>query len=133
MTYTAAGHGYINAEVARHIDEVQIFELDNNLQQAISGDNKQEVQRVAQEIERKGNLGRRGMPIASQPRSAHDLERARLRSVASANASSLEELDELYSVSNGAAVGEMVAQFGGDRRRRRGNAGKIELGFYSAR
>ena len=73
------------------------------------------------------------MPIASQPRSAHDLERARLRSVASANASSLEELDELYSVSNGAAVGEMVAQFGGDRRRRRGNAGKIELGFYSAR
>jgi hypothetical protein len=56
MTYTAAGHGYINAEVARHIDEVQIFELNNNLQQAISGDNKQEVQRVAQEIERKGNL-----------------------------------------------------------------------------
>ncbi len=56
ITYTAAGHGYINAEVARHIDEVQIFELNNNLQQAISGDNKSEVQRVAQEIERKGAL-----------------------------------------------------------------------------
>jgi Ca-activated chloride channel family protein len=56
MTYTAAGHGYVNAEVARHIDEVQIFELNNNLQQAITSNNQQEVQRVAQEIERKGNL-----------------------------------------------------------------------------
>jgi Ca-activated chloride channel family protein len=56
MAYTAAGHGYINAEVARHIDEVQIFELNNNLQAAISQSNQKEVQRVAQEIERKGNL-----------------------------------------------------------------------------
>jgi Ca-activated chloride channel family protein len=56
MTYTSAGHGYINAEVARHIDEVQIFELNNNLQKAIATDNKVEVQRVAQEIERKGEL-----------------------------------------------------------------------------
>ncbi|HEX3316139.1 MAG TPA: VWA domain-containing protein [Gemmataceae bacterium] len=56
MTYTAAGHGYVNAEVARHIDEVQIFELNNNLQQAITTNNATEVQRVAQEIERKGNL-----------------------------------------------------------------------------
>ncbi len=56
MSYTAAGHGYINAEVARHIDEVQIFELNNNLQLAITGNNQSEVQRVAQEIERKGAL-----------------------------------------------------------------------------
>ncbi len=56
ITYTAAGHGYINAEVARHIDEVQIFELNNNLQKAIASDNKGEVQRVAQEIEKKGEL-----------------------------------------------------------------------------
>ncbi|HWY85132.1 MAG TPA: VWA domain-containing protein [Gemmataceae bacterium] len=56
ITYTAAGHGYINAEVARHIDEVQIFELNNNLQKAIATDNKVEVQRVAQEIEKKGEL-----------------------------------------------------------------------------
>lgn len=56
MTYTSAGHGYINAEVARHIDEVQIFELNNNLQKAIASDNKVEVQRVAQEIEKKGEL-----------------------------------------------------------------------------
>ena len=54
MTYTAAGHGYVNAEVARHIDEVQIFELNNNLQQAITTNNEAEVQRVAQEIEQQG-------------------------------------------------------------------------------
>jgi Ca-activated chloride channel family protein len=56
MTYTAAGHGYINAEVAKHIDEVQIFELNNNLQKAIASENKEEVQRVAQQIEQKGQL-----------------------------------------------------------------------------
>src|SRR5262249_13237417 len=32
ITYTSAGHGYINAEVAKHIDEVQIAELNVNLQ-----------------------------------------------------------------------------------------------------
>ncbi len=56
ITYTAAGHGYINAEVARHIDEVQIFELNANLQKAIAAENKQEVERVAKEIEKKGEL-----------------------------------------------------------------------------
>lgn len=56
MTYTSAGHGYINAEVAKHIDEVQIFELNNNLQQAISSSNQAEVQRVAEAIEKKGAL-----------------------------------------------------------------------------
>ncbi len=44
MAYTSAGHGYVNAEVMRHIDEVQIFELNNNLQKAIAQDNKAEVQ-----------------------------------------------------------------------------------------
>jgi Ca-activated chloride channel family protein len=56
VTYTAAGHGYVNAEVMRHIDEVQIFELNNNLQKAINQDNKAEVQRVAEQIEQKGQL-----------------------------------------------------------------------------
>jgi Ca-activated chloride channel family protein len=56
MTYTAAGHGYINAEVAKHIDEVQIFEMNKNLQEAIASDNKEEVQRVAEQIEKKGEL-----------------------------------------------------------------------------
>jgi Ca-activated chloride channel family protein len=56
VSYTAAGHGYVNAEVMRHIDEVQIFELNNNLQKAITQDNKVEVQRVAEQIEQKGQL-----------------------------------------------------------------------------
>ena len=53
MTYTSAGHGYINAEVAKHIDEVQIFELNKNLQAAIATNNTDEVKRVAQSIEKK--------------------------------------------------------------------------------
>ncbi len=56
MLYTAAGHGYINAEVAKHIDEVQIFELNANLQKAIASENKEEVVKVAQAIEKKGEL-----------------------------------------------------------------------------
>jgi Ca-activated chloride channel family protein len=56
MQYTAAGHGYINAEVAKHIDEVQIFEMNSNLQQAIAADNKAEVQRLAENIAKKGDV-----------------------------------------------------------------------------
>ena len=61
MAYTAAGHGYVNAEVARHLDEVQIYELSANLQQAIAGERTDEVRRVAEQIARKGEvLGPRG-------------------------------------------------------------------------
>lgn len=61
MQYTAAGHGYINAEVAKHIDEVQIFEMNANLQKAIAGNNAAEVQRLAESISKKGELmGPRG-------------------------------------------------------------------------
>ncbi len=56
MSYTSAGHGYVNAEVMKHIDEVQIFELNNDLQKAIATENKEEVQKVAQQIEAKGQL-----------------------------------------------------------------------------
>ena len=56
MSYTSAGHGYVNAEVMKHIDEVQIFELNNNLQKAIATDNKADIQRVAEQIEQKGQL-----------------------------------------------------------------------------
>jgi Ca-activated chloride channel family protein len=56
MTYTAAGHGYINAEVAKHIDEVQIFELNANLQKAIATENQAEAARVAEQIAKKGDL-----------------------------------------------------------------------------
>jgi Ca-activated chloride channel family protein len=61
MAYTSAGHGYVNAEVARHIDEVQIYELNSNLQQAIAGEQTDEVRRVAEQIAKKGEvLGPRG-------------------------------------------------------------------------
>ncbi len=56
MTYTSAGQGYINAEVARHIDEVQIFQMNEKLQIAIAADNKEEVIKVAEQIEKKGEL-----------------------------------------------------------------------------
>jgi Ca-activated chloride channel family protein len=55
VTYSPQ-QGYVNAEVARHIDEVQIFELNKNLQESIATGNQQEVQRVAQAIEKKGEL-----------------------------------------------------------------------------
>jgi Ca-activated chloride channel family protein len=56
MAYTIAQQGYVNAEVMKHIDEVQIFELNKNLQEAIAKENKEEVQKVAQQIEKKGEL-----------------------------------------------------------------------------
>jgi Ca-activated chloride channel homolog len=56
MTYTAAGHGHVNAEVMKHIDEVQIFDLNKKLQDEIVKDNKEEIKKVAQEIEKAGNV-----------------------------------------------------------------------------
>jgi Ca-activated chloride channel homolog len=54
--YTSAGQGYINAEVAKHIDEVQLFEMNNNLQVAIQKNDQAEVKRVAESIEKKGEV-----------------------------------------------------------------------------
>lgn len=56
MTYTAAGHGHINAEVMKHIDEVQVFELNNVLQKEIAANNQEKIKEVAKEIEKKGSL-----------------------------------------------------------------------------
>jgi hypothetical protein len=56
MEYTSAGHGYVNAEVMRHIDDVQMFEMNEILQKAIVSENKEEVKKVAQQIEQKGAL-----------------------------------------------------------------------------
>ena len=56
IQYAAAGQGYVNAEVARHIDEVQIYELNKNLQEAIASNDSTEAQRVAETISRKGEL-----------------------------------------------------------------------------
>jgi Ca-activated chloride channel family protein len=56
IQYTEAGQGYVNAEVAKHIDEVQIYELNKNLQEAIAVNDQAEAQRVAETISRKGEL-----------------------------------------------------------------------------
>jgi Ca-activated chloride channel family protein len=56
MTYTASGQGYVNAEVMKHIDEVQIAEMNDKLQQAIATNNTVEVQKVAEQIVKKGEL-----------------------------------------------------------------------------
>jgi len=56
VTYTSSGHGYINAEVAKHIDEVQIAELNDTLQQAIAKDDKAAVQQVAAAMVKKGEV-----------------------------------------------------------------------------
>ncbi|MFO0815882.1 MAG: VWA domain-containing protein [Gemmatales bacterium] len=61
ITYSADAPSYVNAEVAKHIDEVQIFELSNNLQTALEGSNTEEAKRLAMAIERKATvLGPKG-------------------------------------------------------------------------
>jgi Ca-activated chloride channel family protein len=56
MSYTAAGHGYVNAEVMKHIDEVQMSEMNEVLQKKIAEGNQEEVKKVAEQIEKKGEL-----------------------------------------------------------------------------
>lgn len=61
MTYTSAGHGYVNAEVMKHIDDIQVAAMNENLQKAIATENKEEIQKVAEQIEKKADLmGARG-------------------------------------------------------------------------
>jgi Ca-activated chloride channel family protein len=56
VSYTSAGNGYINAEVAKHIDEVQIFEANNRLQQAIATNDTEQAKQAAQIIEKKAEV-----------------------------------------------------------------------------
>jgi Ca-activated chloride channel homolog len=56
VSYTSSGNGYINAEVAKHIDEVQIFEANKNLQQAIAGNDMQKARQAAEIIEKKAEI-----------------------------------------------------------------------------
>lgn len=61
IAYSQTAPSYVNAEVAKHIDEVQIFELNKNLQAAIAGADATEAQRLAETIEKKGEvMGPRG-------------------------------------------------------------------------
>jgi Ca-activated chloride channel homolog len=56
VTYTSGQQGYVNAEVAKHIDEVQLFEQNKMLQQAIAENKQDEAVRVAKAMEQKGQL-----------------------------------------------------------------------------
>src|SRR5262249_2247388 len=56
IQYSATGQGFVNAEVARHIDEGQIYELNKNLQEAIAANDQHAAQRVAESISKKGEL-----------------------------------------------------------------------------
>lgn len=56
VQYTSAGQGYVNAEVAKHIDEVQIFEANENLQKAIAAGDQEKVVQAAKVIEKKGEV-----------------------------------------------------------------------------
>ena len=63
MTYTAAGHGYVNAEVMKHIDEIQLKEMSDILQEVLQDNDQQAAKQVAQEMEKKGELmGERAPP-----------------------------------------------------------------------
>src|SRR3954454_13139899 len=56
VTYTSGQQGYINAEVAKHIDEVQIFEANKNLQAAIAANDTDKARQAAQTIEKKAEV-----------------------------------------------------------------------------
>jgi len=56
VTYTSSGQGYVNAEVAKHIDEVQIFEANQVLQQAISNNDQEKAVQAAKIIEKKAEV-----------------------------------------------------------------------------
>jgi hypothetical protein len=56
LEVTYGQQGYVNAEVAKHIDEVQIFEANKNLQQAIASNDTEAAKQAAQTIEKKAEL-----------------------------------------------------------------------------
>jgi hypothetical protein len=56
VTYTQGGQGYVNAEVAKHIDEVQIFEANKNLQQALAANDEAKARQAAEVIEKKAEV-----------------------------------------------------------------------------
>jgi Ca-activated chloride channel family protein len=56
MSYSAAGNGYVNAEVMKHIDEVRLKEMSDVLQEALQKNDTQTAEQVAQEIVKQGEL-----------------------------------------------------------------------------
>jgi Ca-activated chloride channel family protein len=56
VSYTAAGHGYVNAEVMKHIDDIQLKEMSDVLQKALENNDPQAARQVALEMAKKGEL-----------------------------------------------------------------------------
>ncbi|MCS7168867.1 MAG: VWA domain-containing protein [Gemmatales bacterium] len=56
VKYSTTQQSYVNAEVMKHIDDVQIYEMNVNLQQAIQQNKVEEVKRLAEAIERKASV-----------------------------------------------------------------------------
>jgi Ca-activated chloride channel family protein len=56
VNYTAAGHGYINAEVMKHIDEIRLKEMSDTLQIALQNNDQQAAQHAAEEMVKQGEL-----------------------------------------------------------------------------
>jgi hypothetical protein len=54
IVYTAAGNGPANAEVMKHIDDIQLKGLSDELQEVLQNNNQQTAQRIAEEILEKG-------------------------------------------------------------------------------
>jgi hypothetical protein len=56
ICYTSAGQGYVNAEVMKHIDDIQLKDLSDNLHQALQNNDSRTALQVAQEMKEKAEL-----------------------------------------------------------------------------
>jgi Ca-activated chloride channel family protein len=56
MEYTEKGHGYVNAEVMKHIDDIQLSEMNKVLQEAIAKEDTSKAKEVAVQMEKKADL-----------------------------------------------------------------------------
>jgi Ca-activated chloride channel family protein len=54
MEYTAAGHGYVNAEVMKHIDDVRLKDMNDELQRTLESHDQQRAAQLAREIVKQG-------------------------------------------------------------------------------
>jgi Ca-activated chloride channel family protein len=53
MTYTSSGQGYANAEVMKHIDDIQVKELSDRLQEALNGSDTSAARQAAEALKKK--------------------------------------------------------------------------------
>jgi len=61
VSYTSAAHGYVNAEVMKHIDDLQMQAMSETLQKVLESNDAEAAKQVAREMEKKGEqMGQRG-------------------------------------------------------------------------